>query len=103
MNGSPRRLPPDTSSCDAEAKRYFMTDEEALVFANPEGPLFAPGAFEIAGAMFRDEPKIAEAFRSGQASDGASMMSVCSAAPSGSSVRPTQTTWLGAGSRRSTA
>jgi 2-polyprenyl-3-methyl-5-hydroxy-6-metoxy-1,4-benzoquinol methylase len=52
-------------SCDAEAKRYFMTDEQALVFANPEGPLFAPGAFEIAGAMFRDEPKIAEAFRSG--------------------------------------
>src|ERR1700719_3433368 len=53
-------------SCDAGAHRYFMTEEQAMVFANDESPLFAPGAFEIAAAMMRDEPKIAEAFRSGK-------------------------------------
>src|SRR6202050_2516943 len=62
-------LPPPAAagyiSCDAAAHRYFMTEEQALVFANDESPLFAPGAFEVAAAMVRDEPKITEAFRSG--------------------------------------
>jgi SAM-dependent methyltransferase len=52
-------------SYDAGAKRYFMSEEQALVFATEDSPLFAPGAFEIAAAMMRDEPKITEAFRSG--------------------------------------
>ncbi len=53
-------------SCDAEAERYFMTEEQALVFAVEDSPLFAPAAFEIGAAMMRDEPKITEAFRSGR-------------------------------------
>jgi len=52
-------------SYDAAAKRYFMTDEQAMAFANEESPLFVPGAFEVAASMVRDEPKISEAFRSG--------------------------------------
>jgi len=52
-------------SCDASAKRYFMTEEQAMAFANANSPLFVPGAFEIAAAMMRDEPKITAAFRSG--------------------------------------
>ncbi len=52
-------------SYDASAKRYFMSEEQAMAFANEDGPLFVPGAFDIAAAMMRDEPKITEAFRSG--------------------------------------
>jgi len=52
-------------SCDASAKRYFMPEEQAMAFANANSPLFVPGAFEIAAAMMRDEPKITAAFRSG--------------------------------------
>ncbi|HLI79168.1 MAG TPA: class I SAM-dependent methyltransferase [Candidatus Binataceae bacterium] len=52
-------------SYDAAAKRYFMTDEQAMAFANEESPLFVPGAFEVAASMVRDEPKISEAFRTG--------------------------------------
>ena len=42
-----------------------MSEEQALVFANEDSPLFVPGAFDIAAAMMRDEPKITEAFRTG--------------------------------------
>jgi 2-polyprenyl-3-methyl-5-hydroxy-6-metoxy-1,4-benzoquinol methylase len=52
-------------SYDASAKRYFMTDEQAMAFADETSPLFVPGAFEIAAAMIRAESKICEAFRSG--------------------------------------
>jgi 2-polyprenyl-3-methyl-5-hydroxy-6-metoxy-1,4-benzoquinol methylase len=50
---------------DAAASRYFMTEEQAMVFANEASPLFVPGAFEVAAAMMRDEPKVTEAFRTG--------------------------------------
>lgn len=53
-------------SGDAAAKRYFLSEEQALVFASEDSPLFAPASFEIAAAMMRDEPKITEAFRSGR-------------------------------------
>jgi Methyltransferase domain/Rv2258c-like winged HTH domain len=52
-------------SYDATAKRYFLSEEQAMAFANEDSPLFVPGAFDIAAAMLRDEPKITEAFRSG--------------------------------------
>jgi 2-polyprenyl-3-methyl-5-hydroxy-6-metoxy-1,4-benzoquinol methylase len=52
-------------SYDAAAHRYFMTEEQAMAFANENSPLFVPGAFEVAAAMMRAEPKICEAFRTG--------------------------------------
>ena len=52
-------------SYDDAAKRYFMTEEQAMAFANENSPLFVPGAFEVAAAMMRAEPKIVDAFRSG--------------------------------------
>jgi 2-polyprenyl-3-methyl-5-hydroxy-6-metoxy-1,4-benzoquinol methylase len=52
-------------SYDAAALRYFMTEEQAMAFANENSPLFVPGAFEVAAAMMRAEPKIVEAFRTG--------------------------------------
>ncbi len=45
--------------------RYFMTPEQAMAFADEGGPAFVAGAFEIISSIFRDEPKIAEAFRTG--------------------------------------
>ncbi len=53
-------------SYDAAARTYFMSEEQAMVFANESSPLFAPGAFEVAASMMRDEPKISDAFRSGR-------------------------------------
>ena len=78
-------------TCDAAAKRYWMSEEQALVFATEDSPLFAPASFEIAAAMMRDEPKITEAFRSGQGVGWGEHEPVCSAAPSASSVPPTRT------------
>jgi SAM-dependent methyltransferase len=45
---------------------YAMTAEQALVLANDQSPAFVCGAFEVIAAMFKDEPKISAAFRSGQ-------------------------------------
>jgi SAM-dependent methyltransferase len=50
---------------DAAADRYLMTPEQELVFATEGGPAFMPGAFEILASMFRDEPRISEAIKSG--------------------------------------
>ncbi len=46
--------------------RYLMTPEQELVFATESSPAFMPGAFDIIGAIMRDEPKITEAFKSGR-------------------------------------
>jgi SAM-dependent methyltransferase len=51
---------------DAASGRYSLAPEQAMVFAEEGGPAFMAGAFEIAAAMFRDEPKITEAFRTGR-------------------------------------
>ena len=51
---------------DAASGRYALSPEQAMVFAEEGGPAFMAGAFEIAAAMFRDEPKITEAFRTGR-------------------------------------
>jgi len=51
---------------DSATGRFSMSPEQAMVFAEEGSPAFMPGGFEIATAMFRGEPKIAEAFRSGR-------------------------------------
>jgi 2-polyprenyl-3-methyl-5-hydroxy-6-metoxy-1,4-benzoquinol methylase len=50
---------------DSASARYLMTPEQEMVFAAEGGPAFMLGAFEIAGSVIRDEPKITEAFKSG--------------------------------------
>jgi SAM-dependent methyltransferase len=37
-----------------------------MVFANDKSPVFMAGAFEMIGSLYKDEPKISEAFRSGK-------------------------------------
>lgn len=50
---------------DEATSRFSLNPEQAMVFADEGGPAFLAGGFEIMEAMFRDEPKITEAFRTG--------------------------------------
>jgi SAM-dependent methyltransferase len=45
---------------------YSMTPEQALALANEGSPVFMGGGFEVLGSMYKDEPKISEAFRTGR-------------------------------------
>ena len=50
---------------DAASESYTLPEEQALCFADEDSPAFLPGFFELAMACYKNEPKIAEAFRSG--------------------------------------
>ena len=52
-------------SYDAAADQYSMTAEQAFVLADPDGAVYAPGAFVLALGALRAEPRITAAFRSG--------------------------------------
>jgi 2-polyprenyl-3-methyl-5-hydroxy-6-metoxy-1,4-benzoquinol methylase len=51
---------------DAASGRYSLTEEQAFALTNPDGPIFAPGAFQLALGALRAQSQIEEAFRSGQ-------------------------------------
>jgi SAM-dependent methyltransferase len=50
---------------DPPTGRFSMTTEQAFALADPDGPLYLPGAFVFALGALRAEPRITEAFRSG--------------------------------------
>jgi len=50
---------------DAAADSYSMTEEQAFALTNPDGGIYAPGAFVLALGALRAEPRITEAFRTG--------------------------------------
>jgi len=50
---------------DHDGDRYTLSEEQAFALANPEGPLYMPGAFLLALGALRAEPRITAAFRSG--------------------------------------
>jgi hypothetical protein len=50
---------------DREAAKYYLTEEQAFAL-DENGPVFLPGAFEVAAAALKSEAKIAEAFRTGK-------------------------------------
>ena len=50
---------------DPPTGRFSMTPEQAFALADPDGPLYLPGAFVFALGALRAEPRITEAFRSG--------------------------------------
>ena len=45
--------------------RFSLSPEQTLVFADEESPVFLAGGFELLQAVFKDEPKVAKAFKSG--------------------------------------
>jgi SAM-dependent methyltransferase len=51
---------------DAGEGTYGLTEEQAFVLTDPDGPVYAPGAFELALATLRAEPEITRAFRTGE-------------------------------------
>jgi SAM-dependent methyltransferase len=55
----------DYVTYDAAGDRFALSPEQALVFADEESPVFMAGGFEVLAAAFKDEPKVAKAFRSG--------------------------------------
>jgi len=50
---------------DSRTGRYTLSEEQALLLADENGPAFLPGCFESAIAAIKAEPKITEAFRTG--------------------------------------
>src|SRR5579862_6018049 len=50
---------------DPAAEVYSMTEEQAFCLANPDGGVYAPGAFVLALGALKAEPRITEAFRTG--------------------------------------
>jgi SAM-dependent methyltransferase len=51
---------------DADADTYTLPAEQALALADADSPVFLGGAFELMASMFADEPRLVEAFRSGE-------------------------------------
>jgi len=52
-------------SYDAASDTFSLSPEQAFALAQEGSPAFVPGAFQLATALIKDEPKITEAFRSG--------------------------------------
>jgi len=51
---------------DAASGTYTLPPEQAFCLADETSPTFLPGGFQVAAAVIKDEPKIAEAFRTGK-------------------------------------
>jgi SAM-dependent methyltransferase len=51
---------------DPASQKFSMTPEQVFAFANPDGPVHLPGAFQLATSALKSEPRIEEAFRSGK-------------------------------------
>lgn len=51
---------------DPVKAEFSMTPEQAMVFADEGGPAFMAGGFELLASMYRDEPKVSAAFKSGK-------------------------------------
>jgi SAM-dependent methyltransferase len=45
---------------------FSLSPEQAFALAQENSPAFVPGAFQLAAALVKDEPKITEAFRTGK-------------------------------------
>jgi SAM-dependent methyltransferase len=51
---------------DADAQTYSLTPEQAFALTDPDGPVFLPGAFQLALGALKSTPRVTEAFRSGE-------------------------------------
>jgi len=50
---------------DPQTETYSLTPEQAFALTDPDGAVFAPGAFELALGALRSEQTVTQAFRSG--------------------------------------
>jgi len=51
---------------DAAKQTFTLPDEQAFALAVEDSPAYLPGAFHIVSAIMKDEPKLLEAFRTGE-------------------------------------
>ena len=51
---------------DAASGTYHLTDEQVFALTDPDGPVFLPGAFQLALGTLHAVPRLAEAFRTGE-------------------------------------
>jgi SAM-dependent methyltransferase len=51
---------------DASTGSYHLTEEQAFALTNPDGPVFLPGAYQLALGALKAVPQMTEAFRSGE-------------------------------------
>lgn len=51
---------------DASAEKYYMTPEQAYALTSEGNPVYFPGAFYIVSALYKDQRKLADAFRTGK-------------------------------------
>ena len=51
---------------DKTGGKYYLSEEQAFALADENGPVFLPGAFQLAAASVKAEARIAEAFRTGE-------------------------------------
>jgi len=49
-----------------EKDAFSLSPEQAMAFAEEESPAFFAGAFDVVQSTYLDEPKVAEAFRTGK-------------------------------------
>ena len=52
-------------SYDPASEQFSLTEEQAYALADPDGPLYLPGAFVLALGALRAESQITDAFRTG--------------------------------------
>jgi len=51
---------------DANRHQFYMTPEQAAVFGDSSSPVFMTGAFYAITSLYHDEPKMLEAFKTGE-------------------------------------
>ena len=51
---------------DARSHQYYMTPEQVATFGDPNSPVFMTGAFYAITSLYHDEPKMLEAFKTGE-------------------------------------
>jgi SAM-dependent methyltransferase len=51
---------------DADVDKFSMSAEQSAVFATEDSPVLMVGGFSLLSAIYHDEPKLADAFKSGK-------------------------------------
>jgi SAM-dependent methyltransferase len=52
-------------SYDPDGGRFSLSEEQEFALAHEDNPVYLPGAFQVMVAAVKDEPKVTQAFRSG--------------------------------------
>lgn len=48
------------------SRKYWLSPEQAFALADEGSPAYLPGAFYLAASLFKDEPRVLEAFKTGK-------------------------------------